>query len=64
MSTFSTEVISLEKRYEIRYWVRTLDCTETQLYEAVRAVGNEVAAVRRFQAAQYPRHTRLGTPTY
>jgi hypothetical protein len=64
MSNHSAETISLEKPYEIRHWVRTLDCTEIQLYAAVRAVGHDVAAVRRFQAIHYPHHTRLDEPMF
>lgn len=41
------EQISIERDYETRYWARTLHCTETELREAVRAVGTEVDDVRR-----------------
>lgn len=41
------ELISIEREYEVRYWARTLHCTEIELREAVRMVGTGVNEVRR-----------------
>ncbi len=38
--------INLGQPHEISYWCRALDCTPTELRDAVRAVGDSVAAVR------------------
>ena len=46
--TLTNEPISIERDYETRYWARTLQCTETELREAVRKVGTEVEDVRRY----------------
>ena len=43
-----TEPVSIERDYEARYWARTLQCTEPELREAVRRVGTDIQAVRRF----------------
>jgi hypothetical protein len=40
--------IALGQDYEVRDWTQTLDCTEEQLREAVRAVGNSASAVRQY----------------
>jgi hypothetical protein len=40
--------ISLEEDYEVRDWTKSLGCTEQQLREAVKAVGNSADAVRAF----------------
>ncbi|MEO8388635.1 MAG: DUF3606 domain-containing protein [Polaromonas sp.] len=40
--------ISLEEDYELRDWTKTLGCTEQQLREAVKAVGNSASAVRQY----------------
>jgi hypothetical protein len=42
------EPVSIDRDYEARYWARTLRCTEIELREAVRAVGTDVAEVRRY----------------
>jgi hypothetical protein len=39
--------ISLSERWEVDYWTRALGVTKEQLEEAVKAVGNSAAAVRR-----------------
>ncbi len=46
-----TEMISLEKHYQVRHWTRQLHCTEAELYEAVRVAGRDVRNVRLFRAA-------------
>jgi hypothetical protein len=46
--SLANEQISVERDYETRYWARTLQCTETELREAVRKVGTEVEDVRRY----------------
>ena len=40
--------ISLEQDYEIRVWAMSLGCTENQLREAVKAVGNSADKVREY----------------
>lgn len=39
--------ISLEEDYEVRDWTKSLGCTEQELREAVKAVGNSAEAVRK-----------------
>jgi len=40
--------IALGQDYEVRGWAQTLGCTEQQLREAVKAVGNSASAVRQY----------------
>ena len=40
--------VELGKGNETRYWCEVLGCTETQLREAVQAVGHSPAKVREF----------------
>jgi len=40
--------ISLEPEYEVRDWTKTLGCTEEQLREAVKAIGNSADEVREY----------------
>ena len=42
------KLISLEQPHELRDWAQSLGCTEQQLREAVRNVGNSAEAVRRY----------------
>ena len=44
--------ISLDKDYEVRHWMRTLDCTQSALYDAVRAVGKRVPDLRAYLAIE------------
>jgi hypothetical protein len=44
--------ISLEQDYEVRDWMKRLDCTEDQLRKAVKVVGNSADAVRKHIAAR------------
>lgn len=39
--------INIHEPWEVRYWCSELKCTESQLIAAVKAVGTNVAAVRR-----------------
>ncbi|MET3376471.1 hypothetical protein ABIC89_005550 [Variovorax boronicumulans] len=39
-------LISLEERHEVRSWMESLKCTEMQLRDAMKAVGNSADAVR------------------
>lgn len=39
--------INVHESYELSYWCRELGCTESQLRQAVQAVGPMVANVRR-----------------
>lgn len=45
-------LISIHEEYEARDWAQSLDCSEAQLRDAVRAVGNSAAAVRAYLAQQ------------
>ena len=40
--------ISLEQDYEVRDWAMSLGCTEEELREAVKAVGNSADEVREY----------------
>jgi len=42
------KLISLEQPQELRDWMASLGCTEQQLRDAVRNVGNSADAVRRY----------------
>lgn len=42
--------MNLNWDWEIAYWVETLDATEEELQQAVRAVGSEVNIVRAYLA--------------
>jgi hypothetical protein len=39
--------ISLDQDYELRDWAKSLGCTEQELRDAVKAVGNSAEAVRK-----------------
>jgi hypothetical protein len=40
--------ISLEQDHERRDWMKSLDCTEPELRQAVKIVGNSAEAVRKY----------------
>ncbi|CAN7465723.1 DUF3606 domain-containing protein [Acidovorax sp. LjRoot117] len=40
------KLISLSEEYEVRDWCKSLNCTENELRNAVKAVGNSAEAVR------------------
>lgn len=42
------KLISLEEKHEVRSWMEALGCSETQLRDAVKAVGNSADEVREF----------------
>ena len=44
------KLISLNEPHEVRSWTDALNCTETMLRDAVRAVGNSADAVRAYLA--------------
>jgi len=44
------KLISLEEDYEVRDWTKSLGCTEAELREAVKAVGNSAEKVREYLA--------------
>ena len=46
------KLISLEQDYELRDWTKSLGCTEQQLRDAVKAVGNSADAVRKHLAGK------------
>jgi hypothetical protein len=44
------KLISLDEPHEVRSWTESLKCSETQLRDAVKAVGNSAEAVREYLA--------------
>ena len=44
--------ISLDKDYEVRHWMRSLICSRSALYDAVRAVGKRVPDLRAYLAIE------------
>ncbi|MCY1234528.1 DUF3606 domain-containing protein [Variovorax sp. RO1] len=42
------KLISLEEPHEVRSWMESLRCTEMQLRDAMKAVGNSANAVREY----------------
>ena len=44
------KLISLDKPHEMRSWTESLGCSETQLRDAVKAVGNSAEEVRQYLA--------------
>ncbi|MDP9607278.1 UNVERIFIED_ORG: hypothetical protein J2W38_007099 [Variovorax paradoxus] len=40
------KLVALNEPHEVRSWTKSLSCTEAQLREAVKAVGNSAEAVR------------------
>jgi hypothetical protein len=51
--------ISLDQDHELRYWTQALGCSEEQLREAVRAVGNTASKVRTYLAGVADGETRV-----
>jgi hypothetical protein len=47
---FDHQHISLVKEYEVRHWMRTIQCSQEELFDAVRVVGNDVEQVRHYRA--------------
>lgn len=45
--------IDTQNRTELEYWSRVLHCTEAELADAVRQVGNHVTAVREYLASHH-----------
>jgi hypothetical protein len=46
------KLISLREDYEVRNWMKSLNCTENQLRRAVQAVGNSAEKVREYLSKQ------------
>lgn len=46
------KLISLSEDYEVRDWMKSLNCTEDQLRRAVQAVGNSPEKVREYLSRQ------------
>ena len=44
------KLISLEEPHEVRSWMESFGCSEMQLRDAVKAVGNSAEAVRKYLA--------------
>lgn len=42
------QLISLEQEHEVRSWCESLDCTQEQLQEAVKAVGHSAEKVTEY----------------
>jgi hypothetical protein len=42
------KLIALEEPHEVRSWTESLKCSETELRDAVKAVGNSASAVREY----------------
>jgi hypothetical protein len=53
-----SDEINLAKQYEVRHWMRTLGCTELELYGAVKAVGTRVEDVREYIRSTVPRSSK------
>ena len=46
------KLIAMHEPHEVRSWMESLGCTETQLRDAVKAVGNSADAVREYLAGK------------
>lgn len=46
------KLVSLTEAHEVRSWTESLQCTETQLRDAVKAVGNSAGAVQQYIAGK------------
>jgi len=44
------KLIALHEPHEVRSWTESLGCSETQLRDAVKAVGNSADEVRQYLA--------------
>jgi hypothetical protein len=44
------KLIALHEPHEVRSWTQSLGCTETQLRDAVKAVGTSAEEVRQYLA--------------
>ena len=44
------KLIAIDQPHEVRSWTESLKCSETQLRDAVKAVGNSADAVRAYLA--------------
>ncbi|MDH6170205.1 hypothetical protein M2282_005375 [Variovorax boronicumulans] len=42
------KLIAIDEPHEVRSWTESLKCSETQLRDAVKAVGNSAEAVREY----------------
>ena len=49
-TTLDRKLIALHEPHEVRSWTESLGCTETQLRDAVKAVGNSADEVRQYLA--------------
>ncbi|WGT65015.1 DUF3606 domain-containing protein [Variovorax paradoxus] len=46
------KLIAIDEPHEVRSWMESLKCSETQLRDAVKAVGNSAEAVREYLAGK------------
>lgn len=51
-TSLDRKLIALGEDYEVRDWTKSLNCTEPQLREAVKAVGNSADEVRKYLAGK------------
>lgn len=42
------KLIALGEEYEVRDWTKSLNCTEAELREAIKAAGNSVDKVKEY----------------
>jgi hypothetical protein len=49
-TSLDRKLIALNESHEVRSWTESLKCSETQLRDAVKAVGNSAEAVREYLA--------------
>lgn len=50
--TPDNDLISLTQAYEVRDWCKKFNCTEDQLRQAVKTVGNSAKRVREYFASK------------
>lgn len=48
MSNDSKIKISIEEPWEINLWCKILECTEDELFEAIKSVGNSEKDIRNY----------------
>jgi hypothetical protein len=62
MSGDSHKFIRADNQEEVREWCVRLECTETDLYTAVKAVGGRPSWVAEYLMARRPRRSSPATP--
>jgi len=46
------KLIAMHEQHEVRSWLESFRCTETQLSDAAKAVGNSAGAAREYLAGK------------